>query len=95
MIDTKKGVFRNTVCENCGADVRVCLNCRFYDPEAHYQCHESIPEAVRDKDRANFCDYFQARKDDGTSEGPNESGDGGAGKAESARRAFSSLFGDG
>ena len=44
-------------------------------------------ELVRDKERANFCDYFSV----------NRAFDGGAGtgasKAESARNAFAALFG--
>ena len=54
-------ISRSTVCPHCGADVRVCLNCRFYDPGAHWECREDIPEEVKEKDRANFCEYFQLR----------------------------------
>ncbi len=50
---------RSEICPNCRADVRVCKNCRFYAPGEHWDCHETIPEAVQDKERANFCDYFK------------------------------------
>jgi len=83
-------VFRATVCESCGADARVCLNCTFYDEAAHWQCRETIPEAVRDKDRANFCDFFRPASD---RPGPGASGDYEK-KQSQARDAFSKLFDD-
>ena len=51
-------VYRSTECPGCGRAVKVCKNCRFYLPGAHWDCHETIPEAVREKDTVNFCDYF-------------------------------------
>jgi hypothetical protein len=80
-------IYRNTVCESCGADTKVCLNCEFYDESAHWQCRETIPEAVREKDRANFCDYFRPASTARTPSGGNTS-------ASKARDAFSQLFGD-
>ena len=47
-------------CEKCGNDLHVCKNCRFYDPGAYNECKESSAEEVRDKERSNHCDYFQA-----------------------------------
>ena len=82
-----KKIYRNTLCESCGADAKVCLNCEFYDESAHWQCRETIPEAVKEKDRANFCDYFRAA----SSRRVKSSGNGSQG---SARDAFSKLFGD-
>ena len=84
-------VYRQTLCEHCGADMKVCLNCRFYDTAAQYECRETIPEAVRIKDRANFCDYFQLRPGDGSS----GAGETRAGKLDEARSQFNNLFGDG
>jgi len=40
--------------------VVACRNCRFYDTQAHNQCREPQAEWVKDKERANFCDYFEA-----------------------------------
>lgn len=80
-------IYRNTLCESCGAETKVCLNCEFYDESAHWQCHETIPEAVREKDRANFCDYFRPAKT-ARSRGPASE------KQERARTDFSKLFGD-
>ncbi len=46
-------------CEGCGSDLRVCRNCRFYDEHKPDQCAELGSDPVRDKERSNFCDYFQ------------------------------------
>lgn len=87
-LDELDGVYRNTVCPHCGKDVRVCLNCRFYDKSAHWECRETIPEPVREKERANFCGFFQlATGSAAVTEGSS--------KAEKARNDFNSLFGDG
>lgn len=52
-------VSRSAVCPECGADIRVCKNCLFYAPGLHWDCRETVPEQVVDKERANFCDYFR------------------------------------
>lgn len=55
-------VFRTSECPSCGKGVRVCKNCDFYSPGAHWDCRETINEPVREKDRVNFCDYFVLAK---------------------------------
>lgn len=50
---------RRDECPKCGADVHVCRNCRNYDRNAYNECREPSAEVVREKDRANFCDFFQ------------------------------------
>ncbi|NJL26288.1 MAG: hypothetical protein HC902_14825 [Calothrix sp. SM1_5_4] len=47
-------------CGTCRNDVHVCRNCRFYDATAYNECREPQAEVVREKDRANHCEYFQA-----------------------------------
>ncbi len=79
-------VYRTTVCTSCGKDLKICLNCRFYSPGSHYDCSETIREPVRDKERANFCDFFQA--------GSNFKGTAIKDKAEKSKDAFDKLFGD-
>jgi hypothetical protein len=37
--------------------------CRHYDTGKAKQCREPMAEEVKDKTRANFCDWFQARQD--------------------------------
>lgn len=51
-------VGRRDECAFCGADLHCCLNCRFYDPKAPKQCRETQAGLVREKSKANFCDYF-------------------------------------
>lgn len=91
-LSTVGRIYRNTTCPNCGAEVKVCLNCEFYTPGAHWECRESIPEEVRDKDRANFCDYFRLS----ATPKPNVLDAGGKrqAKKDSARSSFDQLFGN-
>ena len=37
-LDLTGTVGRKETCPHCGADLRVCFNCRFYDPGAYNQC---------------------------------------------------------
>ncbi|MFP4267361.1 MAG: hypothetical protein ACLFQW_05110 [Spirochaetaceae bacterium] len=79
-----KPVYRTTICPSCGKDAKVCKNCRFYSPGAHWDCHETIPEQVREKDRANFCDYFSL-SENSPKKVKND-------KDDSPRKAFDDLF---
>ena len=56
-------------CPGCGRDLHICLNCEFYDTGAYRQCRESISEPVRDKDKANYCDFFRVAKNPSSYEG--------------------------
>ncbi len=49
-------------CIHCRADLHVCKNCEFYDPKVYNECRETSADVVREKDRANFCDFFSPRK---------------------------------
>jgi hypothetical protein len=49
---------RKEVCSRCNAYLRCCYNCQFYDPSASQQCREPQVDLVKDKERANFCEYF-------------------------------------
>lgn len=79
-------IFRSTTCEFCGADIHACVNCKFYAPGSHYDCHESIDELVKDKERANFCDYFAVAAINAAG------GSKGEAAATKARDAFAALF---
>lgn len=48
-------------CPACRAQLHVCRMCRYFDPAAAQQCREPVADAVTDKQRANFCGYFQIR----------------------------------
>lgn len=49
---------RSETCE-CGADLKVCLNCVSYDRTVAHQCRDRRAEPVFDKHQANFCEYFE------------------------------------
>lgn len=63
-ISIDRTVGRNDVCPFCSADLRCCLNCRHYDQRSYNQCREPQAERVLDKDRSNFCDYFNYKEVD-------------------------------
>ena len=79
-------VYRRSECSQCGKELKICLNCEFYSPGSHWDCHETIPEAVKDKDRANFCDYFRVSSKN-RSKPADKSGN-------SHTQAFNDLFND-
>jgi ribosome-binding protein aMBF1 (putative translation factor) len=49
---------RSETCE-CGADLKVCLNCVSYDPKVAYQCRDRRADPVEEKQMANYCEYFE------------------------------------
>ncbi len=74
-------------CNECGADLHCCRNCRFFDAGARFECREPIAEPVRDKAAANHCEHFAPNTKMGLT---------GASKsrtaADDARKAFDQLF---
>jgi len=84
-LTTLTAVYRSTRCPSCGNDVKICLNCRFYDPSSHWECRETVSERVADKESANFCDGFRFD--------PDRKALGDLSRKKAARDAFSSLFG--
>lgn len=83
----KAPVYRTTLCESCGRELKTCKNCRHYAPGASNDCHEPVSDLVVEKDRANFCDWFTPAADAGARNIENES-------AGESRKAFDELFGD-
>ncbi len=57
-ISLEEPIGRRDTCAECGADVRCCLNCAFYDVRAAAACREPQADLVQHKDVANFCDFF-------------------------------------
>ncbi len=45
-------------CLQCRSDLHVCKNCEFYDKKVYNECRETSADVVREKERANFCDFF-------------------------------------
>jgi len=80
-------IYRTTLCQKCGKELKTCRNCRHFSPGEANDCHETVSEPVLDKDRANFCDWFTPATDAavGTTE---------LNKHSDARLAFADLFSD-
>jgi hypothetical protein len=48
-------------CRQCHAELHACKMCEWYSVAVAKHCREPVAEEVKDKDRANFCDYFKPR----------------------------------
>jgi hypothetical protein len=77
-------------CAACGKDMHVCIMCVFYLRGAHWDCRESVDALVADKEKRNFCEWFELNpkffeKFEGAKTGKSA--------AETAKSAFDSLFG--
>ncbi len=72
-------------CRACGAELHACRLCEFFDPAVAKSCREPVAEEVKDKTRANFCDYFRPRAQAWTGRG--------GGQAD-AKAQLDALFGE-
>jgi len=52
---------RRDECARCRAELHVCRMCAEYDVAVAKHCREPTAEEVRDKQGANFCDFFRPR----------------------------------
>jgi len=52
---------RLSECLACGAELHVCRLCELFDLKVAKHCREPIAEGIKEKERANFCDYFHPR----------------------------------
>jgi hypothetical protein len=52
---------RSESCPHCAKDLHACCQCQFFDRAVNNACREERAEWVREKDRANFCDWFVFR----------------------------------
>lgn len=77
---------RRDECPKCRAELHVCRMCVHYAPRLLRRCDEDDAPDVRDKETANFCDYYR----------PSPTAfDAGTSAADAAARAeLSKLFGD-
>ena len=83
-------VMRNDQCPHCMADLRCCRGCRHFDPYARGQCRENIDKTIVNKEKSNFCDFYQFRqvvKGPGGIKGLHDDKD-------SRKKAFDDLFDD-
>ena len=83
-------VTRMDSCVYCMADLRCCRGCRHFDPNSHLQCREHISTPVKDKEKNNFCDFFQKRNVVKKPGGIRTSTD----SKEDLKKRFDSLFDD-
>ncbi len=73
-------------CLACHAELHVCLMCRHFDRAKAKQCREPMAEDVKDKSKANFCEWFQAKPLAFTAANPIK---------KDARSQLDALFGEG
>lgn len=52
-------IVRTEECPYCTTSLHCCKMCKFYDPKVYNECHESNAERIVDKEKSNFCDYFE------------------------------------
>ncbi|HSP32738.1 MAG TPA: hypothetical protein VLU46_00305 [Thermoanaerobaculia bacterium] len=74
-------------CVRCGADMRTCGNCRFFDATTPWECRAEITARVVSKQKANECALFAPKivRDLSADKGKTLSPD-------DARKAFDALF---
>lgn len=51
-------IVRTEECPYCSKSLHCCRMCSFYDPKTYNECRETNAERIVDKEKANFCDYF-------------------------------------
>lgn len=77
---------RRDECPQCRVELHVCRMCVHYAPRLLRGCDEDDAPDVRDKQTANFCDYYRPSP---------KAFDGGQSAADAAARAeLAKLFGD-
>jgi hypothetical protein len=60
-VEIEGKIMREELCPYCNAYLHCCMNCKFYDEYAHNKCREPRSEWVSDREKGNFCTYFQPR----------------------------------
>ncbi len=65
--DLRDIVSRREECAHCHTDVRCCKMCKFYDAQSYNECRESNAGRVVNKEKSNFCDYFELNPTPGAS----------------------------
>lgn len=56
-------ITRTEDCPYCSKSLHCCRMCKFYDPKVYNECNEVNAERIVDKEKANFCDYFNLKGD--------------------------------
>lgn len=71
-------------CPECYQDLHICMNCQFYDQGSYNECKETSADRVVDKEKANFCEFFQKQNETSNNEELSE--------ADEAKRKLEELF---
>lgn len=50
---------RSDACPDCSVHLHVCRMCVFFDAQVPKQCGEDDAEEVFDKEKANFCEWYE------------------------------------
>ena len=58
VIDSGQISFKDE-CPACHTDLHVCIYCYFFDEGRANKCREPQADYVRERDRANFCEFFR------------------------------------
>lgn len=75
-------IMRRDTCTHCGRDLRSCIQCKFYDPQAYNDCREVMAERIGDNERANTCEYYALKGSSG----------GASNRTVDAKKALEALF---
>jgi hypothetical protein len=73
-------------CPACRAALHACRQCTHFDPAQRFECTETVPARIADKQQRNECASFALRV---TVERDTSSG---AGRPDDAKRSFNNLF---
>lgn len=53
---------RHELCPFCSSALHCCFNCLYYDEFSPNKCSEAAADWVPDKEKANFCAFFESRQ---------------------------------
>lgn len=59
---------RRDSCPSCGRDTRACKNCAHYDKNYNNECREEQAARQVEKEKGNFCEWFQIKRSLGAQE---------------------------
>lgn len=45
-------------CDQCGHDLHSCVQCQHYDPKVYNECREPMADRILEKQKANYCEFF-------------------------------------
>lgn len=57
-LNAQSKIARSEECPHCYASLHSCRMCNFYDKSVYNECRETNADRIIEKEKANFCDYF-------------------------------------